>query len=165
MANYVAGKIDLTGSPFSNTVTSSAGLNSPINNLNNNSNNNYSNNDFEENNSYSSNQSGGSNDKTEVSANDLSNLVKALSSNPSLDPATKKSMIDEDLRLLREQSKTHMRLAWVSLLSIVLMMILLLWFVPSEKIISLASAIDWFFGTMATIVCSFMGYSGWVHKK
>lgn len=60
-----------------------------------------------------------------------------------------------------EQWKNRRWMAWVSLLSIIIVASLLLFYTPLDRIKVTENIIEWFMISMSTIVAAYMGLSTW----
>ena len=62
--------------------------------------------------------------------------------------------------------KNRRRMAWLSLISMVLVTVVLL-FAPIsiERIKTLSETIEWYYLSMASIVGAYMGFTTWASKK
>jgi hypothetical protein len=107
---------------------------------------------------------GGEGGGNTVDLDSLGNLVKLIKGGD-MSEATRVNIVKTDIDLIKEQSKSHMKIAYVALISMIVAMVLLIFYVPTEKIATLAGVIDWFFSAMSAIVMSFMGYAAVTQRR
>jgi len=67
----------------------------------------------------------------------------------------------KSIRVYIEQWKNRRWMAWVSLISIIAVASLLLFYTPLDRIKATENIIEWFLISMSTIVAAYMGLSTW----
>ena len=67
----------------------------------------------------------------------------------------------KSVRVYIEQWKNRRWMAWVSLISIIAVASLLLFYTPLDRIKATENIIEWFLISMSTIVAAYMGLSTW----
>jgi len=68
--------------------------------------------------------------------------------------------------LERVRWKNRRKMAWVALISMVLLMAALLFGpIPVERITALKEPITWFFFSMASVIGAYMGFTTWASRK
>ena len=67
----------------------------------------------------------------------------------------------KSIRVYIEQWKNRRWIAWVSLISIIAVASLLLFYTPLDRIKATENIIEWFLISMSTIVAAYMGLSTW----
>lgn len=74
---------------------------------------------------------------------------------------------EENPETVADTWKNRRRMAWIALISMILFTIYLFTFAPMEKLKPLGDVITWYYMTMSTIVCAYMGLAtyAYVRKK
>lgn len=63
------------------------------------------------------------------------------------------------------RGRNRRRMAWLSLIFMMLVVLLCLFAVPVSKLTVLSDLLSWFFAIMASIVCAYMGASAMEYVK
>lgn len=66
--------------------------------------------------------------------------------------------------LTRIRWKNRRRMAWVSLISMLIVTILVLFYIPEERLKILSEVITWFYFSMASVIGCYMGFTTWASK-
>lgn len=75
------------------------------------------------------------------------------------------TIIDSDKKEILRW-KNRRRMAWISLLSILIVTVILLFGpISIERIKALSNTIEWFYFAMASIIGAYMGFTTWSSKK
>ena len=62
--------------------------------------------------------------------------------------------------------RNRRRMAWTSMVSMLLLMIILLFGpLPESRILALKEPLTWFFFAMASVIGAYMGFTTWASKK
>lgn len=75
-------------------------------------------------------------------------------------------MVDGDVTLNKARWKNRRRMAWISLISMLLVTFLILFtdIVSPEKLNATTEIITWFFISCASVVGAYMGFTTWASK-
>lgn len=66
--------------------------------------------------------------------------------------------------LTRIRWKNRRRMAWVSLISMLVVTVLVLFYIPEERLKLLEEVITWFYFSMASVIGCYMGFTTWASK-
>jgi hypothetical protein len=78
---------------------------------------------------------------------------------------TEKTPTDNDEKSTVIKNKNKRRMAWVSLISILIVTGLMMFAVPIERLDKLSDVVTWFYMSMATVIGAYMGASVYAHVK
>ncbi|MBC8427391.1 MAG: hypothetical protein H8D97_00720 [Proteobacteria bacterium] len=70
-----------------------------------------------------------------------------------------------EIKLANLRWEARRRMAWISLFSVIIVTLCLLFTVSPEKLKVLDETISWFYISMASIIASYLGFSTWASKK
>jgi hypothetical protein len=73
--------------------------------------------------------------------------------------------IEREINLNIKRWKNRRRMAWVSLISMNIFTILILFVVPENRLVILSDVITWFYFAMTSIIGTYMGVTTYAHIK
>jgi len=76
-----------------------------------------------------------------------------------------KKMECEKEILIKKRWQNRRRMAWVSLVSMIIVTILILFVVPESRLNILSEVITWFYFAMTSIIGAYMSVTTWAHIK
>ena len=66
--------------------------------------------------------------------------------------------------LMHKRWRNRIRMAWVSLISMLVVTILAFFVIPESRLVLLSDVITWFYFGMVSIIGSYMGFTTWASK-